>query len=349
MTRLRASTVAVLLLAAAPAAAQRWPDEQCLDNPNLEPCLQSRADELARAYGVGRIEEHRDAGDEVLRIFYVKDGNVALLAFVRRLGSEPTAKVYFPPRGGRPTPMMQAPIPQEAWSEAFYRAAHADRTFVAVPRANPAVETICLHPWSYIFEASVPADHYGRAARIRRHSITSCDDQPLLHFAADFQRLALPLFPSCDLLDPVYGNAIRRLVLCQRLSGDRLAAARIMNLAHPFQVFGGTADPGRIEGLFAADAVIDWNGRRRPPDQRSAAAFWRARIAEDGVDGLHVEAVEGQSRDRVRLVGQLFRDQPGSNDGTISRARIEQVWRTTWSGGRVESVTVGPWRVQGSP
>jgi hypothetical protein len=119
-----------------------------------------------------------------------------------------------------------------------------------------------------------------------------------------------------------------------------------MNLADDLRLLGGSGDPRRRDDLFAPDALIDWNGRRRPPDQRNPAAFWRARIAEDDVDGVHVEAVEARSQDRVRVTGYLYRDQPGTNDGTMSRARFEQVWTGTWAGSRIASVTVGPWQVQ---
>lgn len=336
----------LLLLASAPAAGQRWPDDQCFDNPNLTSCLQSRADGLAETYGVPRIEAHRDAGDEVVRVFYIKDGDRALITFIRTPGREPMAYVHFPRAGNQSAPApMQAQIPQAAWSEAFYRAAYADRSLVPIPE-DPEVQTICIHPWNYVFEASVPADAvYRRSARVRRHSASSCDDAPLLYFAADLQRLVLPLFPACDALDRNrYGNAVLRLIQCQRLSGDRLAAAEVMNLASAFERIGGFEEPHALDHLFAWDAAIDWNGQRHAPNDRETAAFWRARIDEDEVRGFHMEMAEGQSRNRVRLTGYLFRNQPGTDDGTLSRARFEQIWSSTASGIQVTSITVGPWQ-----
>jgi hypothetical protein len=340
--------LSALLFASAPAAAQRWPDQQCVENPNLEPCLQSRGDSLARVYGVRRIEEHRDAGDEVLRIFYSKDGFNVLVSFVRAASREPIAYVHFPRVDGLPAPApMQAPIPQASWYQALYRAAYADRSFVPVPPPPSDNQTICLHPWAYVFEASVPAaPATGVRPYVRRYSIYSCDDAPLLHFAADLQRLVLPLFPACDAIDDrLYGNGVQRLLRCRALSGDRLAAAGVLNLVHAFESIGGSADPHDLDNLFASDVTIDWNGRRRPQGDQAPAAFWRARMAEDRVNDFHVEVIEGQSADRVRVTGYLFRDQPGTNDETISRARLEQVWTRTYSGTRVTSVTVGPWEV----
>lgn len=344
----RLSLALALLLLAAPAAAQRWPDDRCVDDPNLAPCAQSRADGLAETYGVRRIEAHRDAGDEVLRIFYIKDGDRALLSFVRAPGRDPMVFVHFPRAGGSPTQApMQAPVPPAAWNEAFYRAARADRSFVLVS-PDPDVQTICLHPWTYVFEASEPADPaYDRPARVRRHSTTSCDDAPLFFFAADLQRLVLPLFPACDALDgDDFGNAVQRLGQCRRLSGDRLAAARVMNLATAFERMRQSDDPRALDDLFGFGAEIDWNGRRHAATDRAPAAFWQVRIAEDNVNGFRVEAAEGLSPARVRLTGYLYRNQPGTNDGTRSHARFEQIWTRTASGIRVTSVTVGAWTLQ---
>ena len=184
------------LLSATPASAQRWPDEQCVENPNIASCAQSLVDSLAPTYGVRRIEEHRDAGDEVLRVFFIKDGGrAALVSLVRAPGRDPTIYVHFPrPRTGPAPAPMQAPATQALWDEAFSRAAYADRSLVPLPR-DPQV--ICLHPWTFVFEASVPAEpHYGRPARGRRHIANSCDDAPLLYFADDLQRLVSPLFPA---------------------------------------------------------------------------------------------------------------------------------------------------------
>jgi hypothetical protein len=333
--------------APAPASAQHWPDDQCVDNPNLAPCLQSRADGLAEIYGVRRIEAHRDAGDEVVRVFYIKDGDLALITLVRSPGRDPTAYVHFPQaRNQSAATPMQAPISQAEWSEALYRAAYADRSLVSLPE-DPEVQTICIHPWTYVFEASVPADAvYGRSARVRRYSASSCDDAPLLYFAADLQRLVLPLFPTCDALDRNrYGNAVQRLIQCQRLYGDRLAAAEVMNLASAFDRIGESEGPHALDHLFAWDAAIDWNGHRHAANDRETAAFWRARIAEDGVSNFHIERAEGQSRNRVRVTGYLYRNQPGTNDGTQSRAPFEQIWAATASGIQVTSITVGPWEV----
>jgi hypothetical protein len=348
MIRRLSLALALLLLASAPAAAQRWPDDQCVDDPNLAPCAQSRADGLAETYGVRRIEAHRDAGDEVLRIFYIKDGDRALLSFVRAPGRDPMVFVHFPRVGGSPAPAsMQAQVPPAAWNEAFYRAARADRSFVPVS-PDAEVQAICLHPWTYVFEASERADPvYQRSAHVRRHTVSSCDDAPLLYFAADLQRLVLPLFAACDALNgDHYGNAVLRLGQCRRLSGDRLAAAQVMNLATAFDRMHHADDTRALNDLFDFGAMIDWNGRRHALADRAPALFWRARIAEDNVNGFQVEAAEGQSPDRVRLTGYLYRDQPGTSDGTQSRARFEQIWARTLSGIRVTSITVGAWAVQ---
>lgn len=348
MIRRLARTLAALLLWSAPAAAQIGTDERCWDNPNLASCLEDLSDHLVATYGARQIEAHRDAGDVVLRVSYYHNQDLLLIAFVRAPGHDPTAYIYFPRRPGRTaTPPMQAPISQAAWSEAMQRAAYADRSLTPVPETDSDAQSICIHPWVYLFEASVPAERAtGTRARIKRYSATSCDDAPLVPFAADFRRLALPLFPACDALDShVYGNPVLRLRTCQYLAGDRLAAAGVMNMAHAFQTARGPEDLRDLQELFAYEAVIDWNGRRRGPEDRNPAAFWLARVAEDHVTSFTVERAEGLPDGRVRISGYLLRDRPGVNDGTYVQAHFEQVWATTWSGTDVASIAVGPWEV----
>lgn len=349
MIRRLGLALAALLSWAGPAAAQSNPDEQCWDDPNRPSCLQSNADRLAATYGARRIEAHRDAGDQVVRIFFWHNQDLALIAFVRAPGHEPRAYVSFPRRPGSPAPaVMEAPIPQAIWYEALERAAYADRSFVPVPPRQPESQTVCIHPTVYLFEASDPAvPLYDMPARIRRHSADSCDEAPLFQFAADLRRLALPLFPICEALAPEgYGDALSRLRTCQRLSGDRLAAAEVMNLAVPLGSINGPEDLRRLQNLFDDQAAIDWNGRRRGPQDGSPAAFWLARFTEDHVAYLGIESAEGLANGQVRLSGHLRRDRPGANDGTSQLATFEEIWAQTASGTQVTSFTVGPWQDQ---
>ena len=98
--------------------------------------------------------------------------------------------------------------------------------------------------------------------------------------------------------------------------------------------------------MFDYQAAIDWNGRRRRPDEGSPAAFWAARFTEDHVEYLGIESAEGLANGQVRLSGHLRRDRPGANDGTSQLARFEQIWARTVSGTQVTSFTVGPWETQ---
>ena len=273
MIRWSASAVAALLCWSAPAAAQ--PDNaDCWEDANRAPCLQASADELVRTYGVRRIESHRDAGDQVVRVSYWHNRDVVLIAFVRAPGREPKAIVSFPHRQDQPVPaVMEATIPQAVWGEALGRAVYAARALVPLPPRQSTGQTICIHPTVYLFEASDPAvPEYGMPAQIRRHSATTCDDAPLLQFAMDFQRLAVSLFPACDALDhAAYGDTYTRFVTCRRLSGDRLTAARIMNLAAAFRSVNDAGDMRDVRARIGADAVIDWPGRRRGTGERPAA------------------------------------------------------------------------------
>lgn len=345
MIRELALVTVFALFWASPAAAQREPEEQCLRDPNLAPCLQSRADELVRTYGVRRIEAHRDAGDQVLRVFFRHNQELALIAFVRAPGRDPTATVYFPrmPRQPAPAP-MEAPIPEAVWNEALRRAAYADRSLVPLP-PDPDDRTICMHPDVFFFERADPAvPTLELAGRVRRHDADACEDPPLVQFARDLQRLVIPLFPACDALDSAaWGSGVSRLMTCRRLSGDRLTAARIMNLAEPLRRMRPPEDLRNLEELIEPGATIDWNGRRRGTGDGSAAAFWHARFAEDHVDALWIDEAVGVSEHRVRLSGRLLR-YSSETSPTAKEARFEQIWATTYSGTQIVSITVGPWQ-----
>lgn len=333
------------LFAPMPAVAQSWPDEQCIMEPTLASCAQSRADGLAMRFGVPRIEQHLADGDAVVRIFFINgDGRDRLLiAFVRAPGRDPTASVHFPRQRGQPSPPpMQAPIPQAVWDQALDRASYAERSLTPVP-ADPR---ICLHPWTYVFEASDPArEGYMLPAATRRHIVNGCEDAPLILFAGDLQRLALPLFPACDALaSNQYWYPADQLFRCSILSGDRLAAARVVNLATAFERVRAPQDQDALADLFVDNATVDWNGRRTPRGADSDR-FWLARVAEDGVDSFTIERAEGQSIDRVRITGRLGRSTHGREGPIRYSAPFEQMWVQNM----IVSATVGAWTLQPDP
>lgn len=336
MTWLRRAAALCLLLLAAPIAAQQRPDRNCTDDRGVDRCAAEQQRRVRALFGARSIEEHEAAGDQIRRVFYV-DGygrDMVAISFVRAPGRDPTVFVHFPRREGEPaSEPLQAPVPRAVWGDVLFRSAGFDRSFVPLA---PGTTSICLHSWVYTIEASDPPRH-GRPARTRRKTEDACQDGPGETYAVELERAALALLPHCAALDPEqHRNEASMLAACRTLSGDRMAAAEVLNRAGAFRRVHGPDEVNLIAGHFdLSRASVDWNGARHPAGS-GAAAFWAAKMSEGGHTNFYVESVEGISADRVRLTGWLAR-----GDGT--RARVEQNWvfgtiQEYW----IESATVGP-------
>lgn len=307
-------------------------------------------------FGVRSIEEHRDAGDQVRRVFYV-DGygrDVVLISFIRAPGREPMAYVHFPGREGeRPRPPFEAPVPQRTWGDMLRRSASFDRSFMPRPPPPPEpgeeqIVNVCLHSWVYTIEANDPSRQSGDPASLRRKTEDACEDGPGEAFAWELQVATLPLFPACAALDPDrHRNPAAQLSACAILSGDRLAAAAVMNRLDGFRRADRPEDSHLLAGVFSFSRVrIDWQGTQYVRGTAHPQNFWLERMAADGVGGLFHESIEGLSADRVRFRGRLHRYVDGpEGPGTISsQAPVEMIWvYTTIREYQVESITVGPW------
>lgn len=334
------------LASAAAAPAQARPDPNCSDDRGADRCAAQQQARTRALFGLRSIEQHRDAGDQVRRVFYV-DGygrDMIAIAFVRAPGREPMAQIHFPRREGqRATPPLEAPVSHTVWGEMLRRSANFDRSYTPRPQ-NPEEVSICLHSWVYTVEANDPARTNLARASLRRKTEDSCQRGPAVEFAADLQRAALPLFPHCDRLDPgQHRNPAAQLAACAALTGDRMAAAEVMNRLGAFRRARGTQDGQLLAGLFAQRARIDWNGVRSDPNDLYQGNFWLARMAADGAPGFYHDRVEGLAADRVRVTGTLQR----STDGPAAshfRAPVEMIWVFGPSQEfQVDSATVGAW------
>ena len=126
--------LALLLLGFAPARKPESngypPAGDCHDDRLVDRCSAEQQRRVRELFGVGTIEAHRDAGDQVRRAFYV-DGygrDVVAIVFIRPKGGDPALSVHFPreENGRRPEP-LRVPVPAAAWQEAIERSAHFDR------------------------------------------------------------------------------------------------------------------------------------------------------------------------------------------------------------------------------
>ena len=344
----------ILLVAAAllfafaavgPAVGQATPSAECSDDRGVDRCAEAQQRRVRELYGVPPIEAHRDAGDQVRRVFYV-DGSgrdLVLVAFLRSPGRDPVVQVHFPQRSGqaRAAP-LEALVPQPVWDEVILRSMHFERSYERRPDEPPAV---CLHSWVYTVE-SVDRAQGRLPAEVRRKTEDACEDGPAGSYAMEVPRLALALFPACAALDPTqYRNSATMLVTCRLLRGDRLAAAEALNLAGAFRQFDGPEDAGLLRGRFDYRGAVDWNGARNSGDG-TATNFWVERIVADGSSNLFVEAVNGETADRVLLTGFLSRSvQSADRESRYQEARVEQIWARDINGDlKVQRATVRPWR-----
>jgi hypothetical protein len=204
--------------------------------------------------------------------------------------------------------------------------------------------TVCTHAWGYAIEATDPPDPGpdSKQRPPRRKIGNACEDDLVADYANELARSAVALFPACMALDPQhYRNDASRLAACGMLSGDRIAAADVLNSASEFREPRDPEDEPALAALFSDEAAIDWEGPAIG-DARKPARTWLARLKTANARYFFAESVEGLSRRRVRLLGKLVRWQPVAN-GRMERASVEQVWVfTSAQRYQVESVKVGP-------
>lgn len=329
------------------AQAQSGPGVDCRDDQGVDRCPEAEQRRVRALYGVGSIEEHRTAGDQVRRVFYV-DGygrDMVAISFVRARGRDPMVRIDYPRREGQPRPEpLAAPVPQAVWDDILGRSRNFERSFAPRPDDDPNVIRMCIHPWVYTIEAADPAIGH-QPATSRRKTEDACEGGPGALYAREVERAALALIPHCAALDTEqHRREASMLAACRILRGDRLAAAEALNRAGVLRRVGTPAEMGLMFGRFGHEAVIDWNGARNE-GSGSALAFWISKLGEEGRPSLFFESVEGESADRVRLIAMLIRSPDGPGEqARHERSRVEQVW--VRHGGldfQIERVSVGPW------
>lgn len=345
MLRLWTRLSLLLLLAFLPAQGFAQPElpRNCRDDQGNNRCAAEQQQRMRELYGARPIETHLAAGEQVLRVFYV-DGygrDMVAIELIRAPGRDPRLMVrHRRPDGGTPT-ALEAPVAINIWNDMIVRASQFDRSFAPGPQGNSGDIVMCLHGWHYLIEASEPGPR--PPPRIRRKSESACEDGPGELFAYGLQRTALDLFPHCAMLDPEqHRNAASQLNACGLLSGDRMAAAQILNRLRPLLRAGSPQDEALLRGLFEYEMRIDWNGESNS-GPGSAAAFWAGKLAQpSGRANFYVQSVEGLSADRVRVRGELGRS---AGDNSSETAAVELIW-TNANGGphQISEARVGPWR-----
>jgi hypothetical protein len=230
------------------------------------------------------------------------------------------------------------------------RSRHFDRQLAPLAEGRPDETGICLHSSVYTIEATDPPETGNGAATLRRRTASSCEDGLAEAYARELQRTALTLLPPCAKLDlRQHGTEASLLAFCGTLAGDRLAAAEVLNRAHPFRSVRQAGDAAQLDGLFEFQAVVDWNGERNN-GLGTAAQFWTAKAITRGGTFFY-DRIEGKSPRLVHLRGSLVRwvDVPEGQSNLSERARFEQVWTRDGSEFVIRAITVGPFKRQPPP
>ena len=343
---------AAVLLVAAPVEEKPSsvfpPRGDCRDDRLVDRCAPEQQGRVRELFGVKPIEEHRKAGDQVRRAFYV-DGygrDVVAIEFIRPKGADPLLRVHFPAREGQArTPPMSAAVDAERWSALLRRSEHFDREPQARPRKPGEKDedeeiVLCLHSWVYTVEATDPARGEDEAPPVRRRTEDACDNGLAEAFATELGATAVPLLPPCALLDRErHRNDMSLLASCGLLKGDRLAAAGVMNRVDALRHSDEEEDLALLRPLFGYRAGVDWAGEAN--EGADAAAFWLRKTREADAD-FYFDEIVGETADRVRVLGALYRSVGEGEAERQELAKVELVWEQEGNRYQIERARVGP-------
>lgn len=330
----------------AAAAAAQNAERECSTPDISVRCNADRQRQIRGLFDAPTLEEHKAAGDEVRRVYFVDDWErpIVLISFVRAPARDPVVRVHYPKQGNGTLGHMETPVSEEVWNRIIFRSAHFDRQLVPRPPrpAQPNIIRLCLHPMTYLAEATDPIELAGDDVRLRRAVETGCERGLVSAFAAEVASAALPLFVPCAALDERhYAGSASQLAACRILSGDRLAAAAVLDRLVAFGRVSRAQDAVLVAQSFVSGVEIIWMGERWNSDGEPED-FWATKMGES--DGYFTEhLVEGLSSTRVRALGSIRRVSAG--DGcTDEAAAVEMDWAEQPTGFLIERVTVGPWR-----
>lgn len=297
--------LSLLLLLASVAPAQTDPHLRCVVEQTPE-CRRVHDREEARDYGIAPVARLAGAGYQARRLLIFNAGydNVGALTFSRRGGEVPRVEFLLPGSFGRRPPPLSAELPLAVWIEilAESRAFDEGRRFASL---DP--ESICLDAWVYRLESADPAS---TTAAPRRRIVDQCTGPYHPLWLAE---RALALLPGCGAVaSESFGPAYQQLVACARLAGARAvageAAAVILTL---IGATNSNDESVAVDRLFAADAILEWQGRRATGSLAIASA-WAQGLASRQEPYLHWTRAEGFGADRAVVDAEFVADRHSS-------------------------------------
>jgi hypothetical protein len=317
-----------LFMVASPAAAQTTPGLSC-DGATPDPgCNAARIRRQRALYDLPSLEQLRDQGVEVRRIFYSRalpwaDRNPGALVFERRPGHGPVVR-FQPPRGedGRVPEPLVADLTFEAWRDVLARSDDLQRRFVPLAvRPN-----LCRFGWDIVVESATPAAENVAPIFYRGTEAVCADTSPATSYARGLATLAERFFPACALLHyRLDTQPVERLAECAALQGDRIAAAEVRNAIEPFLGFHNAAEAARLYDAFAYDAELDWNGEQ-VTTPIAPADRWAQGASQSNWPAFTIVSILGETATRVRVRGELWQTTVRQGPDEHRRAPVEMLW-----------------------
>ena len=217
--------MSLLLALALQVLATPTPTSHCTGARRNEVCTETGRAELRQQLGLQPLEVETAQGVEVYRAFYLEGGGARpAIAFVRRPGRNPAVEVMA--GGGR---LMRADVPLDVWRQVQAAGQIAD--LAVVPRSGS--EGGCMDGGAVFAEIGVPATDSRSPAINRQRAASSCEDSGTLFFSRLLVQQAERLLPGCAAISRDFlSEGVTRLHFCFRLTGDQVAAAEVMGLAH---------------------------------------------------------------------------------------------------------------------
>lgn len=323
--------MSLLLALALQAAATATPTAHCTGARRNEVCTEAGRAELRQHLGLQPLEVETGQGVEVYRAFYLEGGGARpAVAFVRRPGRNPAVELV-----ARAGSLMSADVPLEIWRRVQAAGQIAD--LAVVPRDGS--EGACVDGGAVFAEIGLPAPHARSPAINRQRAASNCVDSGTLFFSRLLVELAEPLFPGCAAIPREFlSDGISRLQFCSRLTGDQVAAAEVMGLAHRDVSVREDDSVSRKRAEWARATGVNpwtrlrWAGEDVPPnpggrEAGGATDFLIARSAD--TPGLQFDPVafNGTSATVVEVDGHASKS--AGPDGGSLYANYRQVWRRT--------------------
>lgn len=267
------------------------------DKPGFdwELCKRHGRDAQRKAFDLPPIDVFRRHQVEAVRLFQSDANYRPRFAIIAYQDINLTPRIEFRLPTSISGTLWRAPLIARL-TEAEWQQVVKQRKLLETPHPIDD-DSLCLDGYTNVAEA------IDKAGTVRTRVEHSCGNAPIERFATFLTDLALSKFPYCRPLASNWGGyeAVRGLVLCARLEGDRIAAAELLKYLDDAE-FNCCQNEGKwteIVHLFSKNVAFSWPGKPVIRDPEAAARIMLAN------DGTYAETYVGESKDRVRIEARV--------------------------------------------